>query len=378
MNEWIKLSLPHKSGTEMEWIERAYRDDWFVPLGPDVDEFEKRLQYFLGTDRPVVALSAGTAAIHLGLVMLGVGPDDDVICQDLTFSASANPIRYQGANPVFVDSEPETCNMSPEFLEKAIKDRIKITGRKPKAIVAVDLYGMPARLDVIRSIADSYGIPILEDSAEAMGSEYKGKKCGLWGDYGVMSFNGNKMITTSGGGALICPDAESAARVKFLATQARENRPYYYHKVIGYNYRLSNISAAIGCSQMETIDSRIARRREIHRLYSEGLKDLAGVTVQKNPSKDFDSNFWLTTVLIDPACGMTPDEIRVALLDRRIESRLLWRPMHMMPVFEAFPYYGSGVGGSLFERGLCLPSGASLTDEQISVVIDALHDILGA
>ncbi len=376
MNEWIKLSLPHKSGTEMEWIERAYRDDWFVPLGPDVDEFERRLQAFLATDRPVVALSAGTAAIHLGLVMLGVSRDDEVICQDLTFSASANPICYQGASPVFVGSEPETYNMSPRMLTEAIEERKKITGRLPKAIVAVDLYGMPARLDEIRDIADSYGIPLLEDSAEAMGSEYKGVKCGLWGDYGVMSFNGNKMITTSGGGALICPDAESARRVKFLATQARENRPYYYHEVIGYNYRLSNISAAIGCSQLETISDRLSRRREIHRLYAEGLADLSAITVQNNPSADYDSNFWLTTVLIDPACGMTPDEIRLQLLDRRIESRLLWRPMHLMPVFEGAPYYGDAVSETLFNRGLCLPSGSSLTDAQVATVISAMHEIM--
>ena len=264
--EWIKLSLPCKSGNEMKWIEEAYRDDWFVPLGPNVDEFEKRLQTFLGTDRPVVALSAGTAAIHLGLVMLGVGKGDEVICQSMTFSASANPICYQGAQPVFVDSEPTTYNMSPDLLVEAIESRMKETGRKPKAIVIVDLYGMPAQLERIREIADHYEIPLLEDSAEAMGSEYKGRKCGLWGDYGILSFNGNKMITTSGGGALICPDKEAAARVKFLATQARENRPYYYHEVIGYNYRLSNISAGIGCGQMETIDQRIGRRREIHGL----------------------------------------------------------------------------------------------------------------
>ncbi len=377
MNEWIKLSLPHKSGNEMKWIEEAYRDDWFVPLGPAVDEFERRLQRFLGTDRPVVALSAGTAAIHLGLIMLGVKAGDEVICQDLTFAASANPICYQGAQPVFVDSETDSWNMSPELLRLAIEKRLEVTGRLPRAIVAVDLYGMPARLDEIRTIAANYGIPVLEDSAEAMGSEYKGVRCGLWGDYGVMSFNGNKMITTSGGGALICPDEEAARRVKFLSTQAREDRPYYYHKVIGYNYRLSNISAAIGCGQIETIDSRIARRREIHRIYSEHLADVASVTVHDNVSADYASNFWLTTILIDPACGLTPDQVRLQLLDRRIETRLLWRPMHLMPVFERAPYYGGGAGQALFERGLCLPSGSSLTDAQISRVIEALKDILG-
>lgn len=375
MNEWIKLSLPHKSGNEMKYVEKAYEDDWFVPLGPDVDEFERRLQKFLGTDRPVVALSAGTAAIHLGLVMLGVTEGDEVICQDLTFSASCNPIRYCGATPVFVDSEPVTFNMDPALLETAIKKRHEVTGRYPKAIVVVDLYGMPARLDEICAIAVRYGIPVLEDSAEAMGSEFKGKKCGLWGDYGIMSFNGNKMITTSGGGALICPDEEAARRVKFLATQAREDRPYYYHKVIGYNYRLSNISAAIGCAQIEDVEARLQRRRAIHKLYADGLADLTAVTVHDNPSPDYNSNFWLSTIEIEPGSGLTPEEVRLALLDRRIETRALWRPMHMMPVFEGCEYFGGTVDKSLFERGLCLPSGSSLTDSQIERVIDALHEI---
>lgn len=375
MNEWIKLSLPHKSGNEMKYVEKAYEDDWFVPLGPDVDEFERRLQKFLGTDRPVVALSAGTAAIHLGLVMLGVTEGDEVICQDLTFSASCNPIRYCGATPVFVDSEPVTFNMDPALLETAIVKRHEVIGRYPKAIVVVDLYGMPARLDEICAIAARYGIPLLEDSAEAMGSEFKGKKCGLWGDYGIMSFNGNKMITTSGGGALICPDEEAARRVKFLATQAREDRPYYYHKVIGYNYRLSNISAAIGCAQIEDVEARLQRRRAIHKLYADGLADLPAVTVHDNPSPDYNSNFWLSTIEIEPGSGLTPEEVRLALLDRRIETRALWRPMHMMPVFEGCEYFGGTVDKSLFERGLCLPSGSSLTDSQIERVIDALHEI---
>lgn len=374
--EWIKLSLPCKSGNEMKWIEEAYRDDWFVPLGPNVDEFEKRLQTFLGTDRPVVALSAGTAAIHLGLVMLGVGKGDEVICQSMTFSASANPICYQGAQPVFVDSEPTTYNMSPDLLVEAIESRMKETGRKPKAIVIVDLYGMPAQLERIREIADHYEIPLLEDSAEAMGSEYKGRKCGLWGDYGILSFNGNKMITTSGGGALICPDNEAAARVKFLATQARENRPYYYHEVIGYNYRLSNISAGIGCGQMETIDQRIGRRREIHEFYESALSGKYGIEVQNNPSADYNSNFWLTTIRLDRTCRMTPDELRIKLAEHKIETRLLWRPMHMQPVFANAPYYGSNVGEDLFDRGLCLPSGSSLRDDQIERVINEIRKLI--
>lgn len=376
MNDWIKLSLPHKSGNEMKWVEEAYRDDWFVPLGPNVDEFERRLQSFLGTECPVVALSAGTAAIHLGLVMLGVEKGDEVICQSMTFSASANPILYQGAQPVFVDSEAETYNMSPEKLVEAIEERVKATGRKPKAIIVVDLYGMPAQYDKIQEIAAHYQIPILEDSAEAMGSDYKGKRCGLWGEYGVMSFNGNKMITTSGGGALICPNQDAANRVKFLATQARENRPYYYHEVTGYNYRLSNISAGIGCGQIETIDERLARRREIHTMYADGLSDIAGITVQNNPSTDYDSNFWLSTILIDPALKLTPEQLRLQLVDCKIETRPLWYPMHKQPVFASAPYYGSGVSESLFERGLCLPSGSSLTNEQIARVIDKIRTVL--
>lgn len=376
MNEWIKLSLPHKGGNEMKWVEEAYRDDWFVPLGPNVDEFERRLQTFLGTDRPVVALSAGTAAIHLGLVILGVEQGDEVICQSMTFSASANPILYQGAKPVFVDSEAETYNMSPQKLVEAIESRIKTTGRKPKAIIVVDLYGMPAQYDKIREISEHYQIPILEDSAEAMGSEYKGIKCGLWGEYGVMSFNGNKMITTSGGGALICPTKEAADRVKFLATQARENRPYYYHEVTGYNYRLSNISAGIGCGQIESIDDRLARRRQIQAMYAAELNDINGLTVQKNPTADYNSNFWLSTILMEPESKLTPEQLRVYLWDKKIETRPLWYPMHKQPVFASAPYYGNGVSESLFERGLCLPSGSSLTDEQITRVIDEIHKCL--
>lgn len=376
MEKWIKLSLPHKSGNEMKWVEKAYRDDWFVPLGPNVDEFERTLKNFLGGKRSVVALSAGTAALHLGLVMLGVERDDEVICQSLTFSASANPICYQGARPVFVDSENDTFNISPEYLKEAIEDRLKRTGRLPRAIVVVDLYGMPAKWDEILEIAGSYGIPVLEDSAEAMGSEYRGIKCGNLGTYGVLSFNGNKMITTSGGGALICPDEETAARVKFLATQARENRPYYYHNMIGYNYRLSNISAGIGCGQMETIESRIERRREIHRMYAESLSGIGGIKVQDNPSPEFNSNFWLTTIQIPDNARLTPDNLRQALLERKIETRLLWRPMHMQPVFADAPYYGQKVSENLFDHGLCLPSGSSLTDTEVARVIDCIHELM--
>lgn len=374
--EMIKLSLPHIGTTEIEWVNKAFVGDWVVPLGPNVDEFERRLENYLGGNKEVVALSAGTAALHLGLVVLGVEAGDEVICQALTFSASANPICYQGAHPVFVDSEPDTYNMSPAALEEAIVARHRATGRYPKAIIPVHLYGMPAKMNEIIEIAARYGIPVLEDAAEALGSEYHGKKCGTIGNYGALSFNGNKIITTSGGGALICPDEESARRVLFFATQARENRPYYYHEHIGYNYRLSNVSAGVGCGQMDVLPERVARRRAIHRLYKEGLSNLAGVTVQCNPSEEFDSNFWLSTILIDPATGFTPEDVRVAMLDAKIETRLLWRPMQMQPIFRDAPYYGGDVSQRLFETGLCLPSGSVLTDEQISRVIDELHHIL--
>ncbi len=374
--EMIKLSLPHIGTTEIEWVNKAFVGDWVVPLGPNVDEFERQLENYLGGNKEVVALSAGTAALHLGLVVLGVEAGDEVICQALTFSASANPICYQGAHPVFVDSEPDTYNMSPAALEEAIVARHRVTGRYPKAIIPVHLYGMPAKMNEIIEIAAHYGIPVLEDAAEALGSEYYGKKCGTIGNYGALSFNGNKIITTSGGGALICPDEESARRVLFFATQARENRPYYYHEHIGYNYRLSNVSAGVGCGQMDVLPERVARRRAIHQLYKEGLSNLAGVTVQCNPTEEFDSNFWLSTILIDPATGFTPEDVRVAMLNAKIETRLLWRPMQMQPIFRDAPYYGGDISQRLFETGLCLPSGSVLTDEQISRVIDELHRIL--
>lgn len=368
----ILLSLAHMGGTEQKWVDEAFKDNWIVPLGPNVDEFEIRLKKYLEAPK-VVALSAGTAAIHLGLVMLGVSKDDEVICQSFTFSASANPICYQGAKPVFVDSEPDTWNMCPIALEKAIIDRKKVTGKYPKAIIPVHLYGMPAKMEEIMSIANKYNIPVLEDAAEALGSEYKGVKCGTLGIYGALSFNGNKIITTSGGGALICPNEECAKRVVFYATQARENRPYYYHEVIGYNYRLSNVSAGIGCGQMDVLADHVARRQEIHELYSKGLANLPQIKVLENPNNNFKSNFWLTTILIEPSCGITPDEIRVALNRENIETRLLWRPMHMQPIYNDVPYYGGTVCEKLFNQGLCLPSGSSLTDEDISRVIEAIH-----
>lgn len=371
----ILLSLAHMGGTEQKWVDEAFKDNWIVPLGPNVDEFERRLENYLNTES-VVALSAGTAALHLGLVMLGVEAGDEVICQSFTFAASANPIKYQGATPVFIDSEPDTWNMCPIALEEAIVDRKEKTGKYPKAIIPVHLYGMPAKMDEIVAIANKYQIPILEDAAEALGSTYKGSKCGTLGRYGALSFNGNKIITTSGGGALICPNEDAGKRVTFYATQARENRPYYYHEVIGYNYRLSNVSAGIGCGQMDVLANHVARRREIHDMYVNGLSDLTQITVLDNPNSDFNSNFWLTTILIDKSCSLSPNDIMVALNSENIETRLLWRPMHMQPVYNGAPYYGGNVCEKLFEQGLCLPSGSSLTDEDINKVICEIRKLL--
>ena len=371
----ILLSLAHMGGTEQKWIDEAFKDNWIVPLGPNVDEFEHRLERYLNAEN-VVALSAGTAALHLGLVMLGVDAGDEVICQSFTFSASANPIKYQGATPIFVDSEPETWNMCPKALEEAILDRHNKTGKYPKAIIPVHLYGMPAKMDEILAVAKKYNIHVLEDAAEALGSTYKGIMCGTLGEYGALSFNGNKIITTSGGGALICPNNETAKRVTFYATQAREDRPYYYHEVIGYNYRLSNVSAGIGCGQMEVLADHVARRREIHQLYVNGLSDLPQVKVLDNPNSDFKSNFWLTTILIDKCCDISPTDVMNALNKENIETRLLWRPMHMQPVYKDAPYYGGCVCEQLFEQGLCLPSGSSLTDEDINRVIQELRKLL--
>ena len=371
MNTRIFLSFPHLGGNEMQYINEAFRESWVVPLGPNVDEFERRLEAYLSASN-VVALSAGTAALHLGLVELGVTAGDEVICQSFTFAASANPVKYQGAVPVFVDSEPDTWNMCPRTLERAIIDRKRVTGRYPKAIVVVHLYGMPAQMGEIMDIANRYNIPVLEDAAEALGSTYKGRKCGTIGNFGALSFNGNKIITTSGGGALICPNDEAERHVKFLATQAREPMPYYYHKEIGYNYRLSNISAGIGCGQMEHIAERVARRREIHALYAKGLASLPGITVHTEPTADAVSNFWLTTILLDESLRFSPEDLRQAFEAENIESRRLWRPMNMQPVYADAPFYGDGCAESLFNRGLCLPSGSILTDDEIARVVDCI------
>lgn len=376
MKPRILLSYVHMGGTERDWVEKALDTEWIVPLGPNVDEFEHRLERYLDVSN-VVALSAGTAAIHLGLVALGVEAGDEVVCQSFTFAASVNPVRYLGANPVLVDSEPDSWNMSPDLLEQAIEDRKRQTGRYPKAVIPVHLYGMPAKMDEICAVAGRYGIPVLEDAAEALGSEYKGRKCGTIGRYGCLSFNGNKIITTSGGGALICHSGEEADRVKFYATQAREQRPYYYHEVIGYNYRLSNVSAGIGCGQMDVLREHLALRRGIHGYYTRELSGIGGVTVQQNPSADFDSNFWLTTILIDPATGKGPEELRQFMLEAGVETRRLWRPMHMQPVYKDAPCYGGGVSSGLFDWGLCLPSGSGLTDEELGYVAGKIKEFFG-
>ena len=376
MNKRIYLSLAHMSGREQDFIKEAFDTNWVVPLGPNVDNFEKDLSGYIKEGRHVVALSAGTAALHLGLVELGVKPGDEVICQSFTFAASANPIAYLGATPVFVDSEADTWNMSPDWLGKAIVYRLNETGKLPKAIIPVHLYGMPIKMDEIMKIADLYGIPVLEDAAEALGSEYKGRKCGTFGRFAALSFNGNKMITTSGGGALVCSNKEDAERTMFYATQAREKAPHYQHEHIGYNYRMSNICAGIGRGQMTVLDEHIARRRAIHSLYTELLRDIPGIAVQQNPAPEFDSNFWLTCILVDPeVAGFTREDIRLHLADENIETRPLWKPMHLQPVFSQAPFYGDGTSEKLFETGLCLPSGPSLTDEDIHRVVEAIGAI---
>lgn len=372
MEEQIKLSLPHLAGNENKYVKDAIDSTWITPLGPYVNRFEDMLDEYLGVNN-VVALSAGTAAIHIALALLGIGKGDEVICQSMTFSASANPIVYLGGKPVFVDSEPMTWNMDPELLRTAIEERIKLTSHKPKAIIVVHLYGMPAKMDEIMKIAAEYDIPIVEDAAEAIGSEYDGHKCGTIGRFGILSFNGNKMITTSGGGALICPDKESAQRALFLATQARENRPYYYHETVGYNYRLSNVSAAIGCAQMEELDWRVNRRRAIHGIYADALRDNPVVSVHNNPDDTFNSNYWLSTILLDDASPVSADDLRQKLASHNIETRLLWRPMHMQPVYEDAPAYVNGVSQRLFGHGLCLPSSTTLSDEQVQYVAQLIN-----
>lgn len=363
MKEKIYLSSPHMGGTEQGYIKGAFAANWIAPLGPNVTEFENSLQSYLGEGSHVAALSSGTSAIHLALILLGVQRGDEVICQSMTFSASANPIAYLGATPVFVDSEPETWNMSPQHLEEAINDRMA-KGKKPKAIIAVHLYGMPYKVDAIDAISKKYGIPIIEDSAEALGSSYKGQKCGTFGDVSILSFNGNKIITTSGGGALVSKNVQHKINAVFLATQARDEAPHYQHSQIGYNYRLSNICAGIGRGQMEVLDKHVALRREMNKFYREIFSNNSHIKVFEEPSQEYFSNHWLSCIsFLDTNGNKNPEGLRLALLDENIESRPLWKPMHLQPVFKDAPFYGNKTSESVFKNGLCLPSGSNLDEK---------------
>ena len=419
MSEKILLCKPKMCGREIEFIKAALAEDWAVPMGPDCNAFERELEDFVNRregaeplEKRVVALSAGTAAVHLALIACGVEPGDEVIVQSFTFCASSHPVRYLGATPVFVDSEPESWNMDPELLEKAIVDRIAVTGRKPKAIIPVALYGMPYRIDRIMEIANRYEIPVIEDGAEGFGSNFAGQALGTFGRYGVLSFNGNKMITTSGGGALICPDAEAAREILWYATQARESYPYYQHEAIGYNYRMSNICAGIGRGQMTILDEHIAHHRHVQALYEELLADVDGITMHSNPWPESDSNYWLCTATLDAglrvrgeesvygevikgavggAAGVTHaaasavtdcqpnrnvEALRVALDAEGIESRPLWKPMHRQPVYASSPAYVNGVSDDLFRRGICLPAGPWVTDEDVRRIVAAIRSAL--
>ncbi|MCS3871078.1 dTDP-4-amino-4,6-dideoxygalactose transaminase [Chryseobacterium ginsenosidimutans] len=377
MNSKIWLSSPHMGGNELKYINEAFAENWVAPLGPNVNGFEEDLENFLGEDTKVAVLSAGTAALHLALIECGVGYGDEVICQSMTFSASANPIAYCGATPVFVDSEPETWNMCPAGLRQAIGDRIK-KGKKPKAIIIVHLYGMPAKMDGIIAIAKEFDIEVIEDAAEALGSTYKGQPCGTFGRFGVLSFNGNKIITTSGGGALVCHTQEDKDKIVFLSTQARDNAPHYQHSHIGYNYRMSNIVAGIGRGQMEVLNSRVEARRSMHDFYVNIFKDIDGVTVFSEPSEDFYSNHWLSAITVNPQItGKTREELRMAFLEDNIESRPLWKPMHLQPIFENAPFYGGGVSEKLFNDGLCLPSGSNLTEDERLRIAKVINDFFG-
>lgn len=411
----IHLCLAHMSdtGEEQRYVKEAFDTNWVVPLGPNVNAFEAQLEQFVGEDKHVVALSAGTAAVHLALLACGVGPGDEVIVQSFTFCASANPVTYLGARPVFVDSEPETWNMDPVLLELAIRDRIAKTGRKPKAIVPVALYGMPYDIEGIMEIADRYDIPVVEDAAEGFGSRFRGRVLGTFGRYGVLSFNGNKMITTSGGGALICPDEESKNQIMWYATQARDAYPYYQHTVIGYNYRMSNISAGIGRGQMTVADTHIAHHRHVQELYCRLLAGVAGVMVHKAPSDDYESNYWLATITLAPELHIRGQEkaynrvitsaiggaagvihavdtaetdcqpnanveaLRVWMLDHQVEARPLWKPMHRQPVYAGAPAYLNGTSESLFRVGMCLPAGPYVTDEDVCYIAECIKEAIG-
>lgn len=361
MNEKIWLSSPHMGGTEQSYVQQAFDANWVAPLGPNVTAFETSIENYLGGQQYVAALTTGTAALHLALVLLGVGRDDEVLCQSFTFAASANPIVYQGATPIFVDSEKETWNMSPAYLRTAIEDRLRL-GKKPKAIIMVHLYGMPCQVDEILAISQEFDIPIIEDSAEALGSTYKGKPCGTFGALSVLSFNGNKIITTSGGGALVAREKAHKDKAVFLATQARDQAPHYQHSEIGYNYRLSNISAGIGRGQMEVLDTHVRLRQEMHHFYKSLFQGIEQVEVFSEPSKDLVSNHWLSAILVNKCNGKSREGLRLHLEDLNIESRPLWKPMHLQPIYKNAPFYGEGIAEALFADGLCLPSGSNLTD----------------
>ncbi|MDW9380322.1 aminotransferase class I/II-fold pyridoxal phosphate-dependent enzyme [Chryseobacterium sp. JV558] len=377
MNTKIWLSSPHMGGNEQKYINEAFEENWVAPLGPNVDGFEKDLEQFLGENAKVAVLSAGTAALHLALIECGVQHGDEVICQSMTFSASANPIAYCGGIPVFVDSESDTWNMCSKALKEAIEDRIQ-KGTKPKAIIVVHLYGMPAKMDEITAIAQEFQIPVIEDAAEALGSTYKGQACGTFGRFGVLSFNGNKIITTSGGGALVCHTQEDKDKTVFLSTQARDNAPHYQHSHIGFNYRMSNIVAGIGRGQMEVLKDRVEARRAMHDFYFDIFKNIEGVTVFSEPGNDFYSNHWLSAIIVDPqVTGKNREGLRLAFLEDNIESRPLWKPMHLQPVFESSPYYGGKISENLFDNGLCLPSGSNLSDDDRERIANVIRSYFG-
>ena len=372
-NKKIFLSLGQQSGFEQEYVQKAFDGNWITSGGPNVDDFENNLENYLGQESFVAALNSGTSAIHLALILLGVTTGDEVICQSMTFSASANPILYQGAIPVFIDSESDTWNICPDNLEMAIKDRIK-KGKKPKAIITVHLYGTPYKVDEIHAIADRYQIPIIEDSAEALGSTYKGKKCGTFGIFGVFSFNGNKIITTSSGGVLISNSEKTKEEIIFYATQSKDEAVHYQHSKIGYNYRMSNVCAGIGLGQMKILDKNIASRREMHDFYKSIFKDLESVKLYQVLDEDYFSNYWLSTILIEPDNKINRENLRVAFDNANIESRPLCKPMHLQPIFDQYPYYGGKIAEELFDKGLCLPSGTNITVDdrnRIKQVIDS-------
>ena len=373
----IWLATPHLGGGELKYIQEAFDSNWIAPVGANIDSFERDLENYLGSG-PVAVLNSGTAAIHLGLILLGVQAGDIVLCQSMTFSASANPIIYLGATPVFIDSEPETWNLCPIALEEAIVERIA-TGKKPKAIIAVHLYGIPYKIDEVRTLAKKYEIPILEDSAEALGSSYKGQMCGTFGDVGVFSFNGSKIITTSGGGALVARSQAIKDKAIFLATQAKDPAPHYQHSEIGYNYRMSNICAGIGRGQMEVLNDHIVLKRAIHEFYVGLFKGIEGVSVFSVPNANFFANYWLTTILIHPleTNGIDRETVRLALAEENIESRPLWKPLHLQPIFTQYLYFGTTIAETLFDNGLCLPSGPILSAEDRNRIQAVIFKLFG-